>query len=178
MGCMSSTPSSDPVGTNDVAVVTQKAHKATPPAAAKAKATSAASPKNAKEDKQSRAKSPKAATSKPSSPKSGDGEGVKKKKKKTPGKLQGKDLDLTGKGAVTKAGKAYKCELKGNKWMIDNATKAEGTIEIEVTSMRQSVYIFNANEATIVVKGKCNSIAVDKCNKSKVLCDTLVAMLE
>jgi hypothetical protein len=119
----------------------------------------------------------KTSTTKSASHKSSDDDAPQKKEKPPPGKLKDTELDLSAKGAVTKAGKAYKCELMGNKWMVDNATAAEGIIELSVT-MRQSVYIYNANEATIVVNGKCNSIAVDKCFKTKVLCDTLVSMLE
>ena len=158
---MSSSPSDAPAptGVENVAVAVKK--PTSPKAVASPKADvkkTAASPKAAKkeEDSKPRAKSSKTSSSKPSSPKSGGGEAPKKKKKAPPGKLKGKELDLSAKGgAVTKAGKAYKCELKGNKWMVDNATKAEGKIEISVT-MKQSVYIYNANEATIVVNGKCS----------------------
>ena len=65
-----------------------------------------------------------------------------------------------------------------NKWECEYATAEQGTVEINVTSFVQSVYIARCDDATIVVNGKCNSILVDNCRKTKVLVDSCVSTLE
>mmetsp|Transcript_16967 Transcript_16967/g.52086 ORF Transcript_16967/g.52086 Transcript_16967/m.52086 type:complete len:173 (+) Transcript_16967:148-666(+) len=65
-----------------------------------------------------------------------------------------------------------------NKWECEFATKEQGVIEITVESFTHSIYIRKADDATIVVKGKCNSILVDDCNKSKVLIQSCMSTFE
>lgn len=65
-----------------------------------------------------------------------------------------------------------------NKWECEYATAEQGTVEINVTSFVQSVYIARCDDATIVVNGKCNSILVDNCKKTKVLIDSCMSTFE
>jgi hypothetical protein len=73
---------------------------------------------------------------------------------------------------------SYSCELKGKGWIVENATKEQGVIEVEVTSMGQTVAVYGGVEATVVIKGKCNSISVMGCKKTKILCDSVVSYIE
>lgn len=65
----------------------------------------------------------------------------------------------------------------GTKWIVEGQT---GMIEIKADqlSTKHSVQIFNCVGATIVVDGKCNTIAIDKCKKTQVLFQEVLATCE
>lgn len=51
-------------------------------------------------------------------------------------------------------------------------------VEVVVEDKNQSVYIYNCNDATINITGKCKGVCVDGCKKARVLLDTTVSSLE
>ena len=66
----------------------------------------------------------------------------------------------------------------GSKWLVENQSDAEGVITVRITEMKETVYIYGCMGATIDIKGKCKSIVVDGCKKTKVLFDTAMASCE
>ena len=65
-----------------------------------------------------------------------------------------------------------------SKWVVENQTDAGGVLEVKVTDKKESVYIYGCVGATISIMGKCKSIVVDGCKKTKVLFDTAMASCE
>lgn len=75
-------------------------------------------------------------------------------------------------------GKTPRLELEGGrKWVIEHHT-GNRDLSVEITDVKQSVYIYNCSECTIQVNGKLNAITVDKCNKTGILFETTVASFE
>jgi len=69
-----------------------------------------------------------------------------------------------------------KCELgMAGKWSVENQ---DGPCEVEITNMKQMVYIYGCIGATITIKGKCKSITLDSCSKTKVYFDEVFASFE
>ena len=68
--------------------------------------------------------------------------------------------------------------LAGNKWQIEHQTGGVITLEADKVSIKQSVYIYNCEGATIVVNGKVNSITVDGCKKTKVIFENALSCCE
>lgn len=70
-----------------------------------------------------------------------------------------------------------KCELgpDGMKWQVENQ---DGNCTVEISNMKQMVYIYGCIGATITVKGKCKSITIDNCQKCKVYFDEVFASAE
>jgi len=69
-----------------------------------------------------------------------------------------------------------KCELgMGGKWAVECQ---DGPCEVEITNMKQMVYIYGCIGATITIKGKCKSITIDSCSKTKVYFDEVFASCE
>jgi adenylyl cyclase-associated protein len=62
------------------------------------------------------------------------------------------------------------------KWIIENYK--DETLNVEIESMKQSVYMFNCTGTTLVVKGKVNSITLDTCKKCGVVFDDLLASVD
>ena len=56
----------------------------------------------------------------------------------------------------------------GSKWLVENQTDKYGVIEVLITEMKETVYIYGCAGATINIKGKCKSIVVDGCKKTQV----------
>lgn len=79
-------------------------------------------------------------------------------------------------GAKAAVKKDPVCELQRDKWMVEY--QGEGVCEVKVSNPKQQVYIYKCEGSTIVISGKCKSIAVDSCKKSKVLFDTAVSSCE
>lgn len=67
--------------------------------------------------------------------------------------------------------------LEGNKWMIENFEKEASPIEIEA-SLTQSVLISRCSNATIIIRGKANAVAVDNTKRVNVVVDTLVSSVD
>lgn len=73
-----------------------------------------------------------------------------------------------------------RCEYQnqGKKWLVENQTGANGVVEVAITDVKQSVYISGCGDATINVVGKCKSVMIDGCKKTKVLFDDCVSACE
>ncbi|CAM9626675.1 unnamed protein product [Chrysoparadoxa australica] len=69
-------------------------------------------------------------------------------------------------------------QVAGNKWIVENQGKEQGVITVEVTDTKHSVYIYGCVDVVIDVKGKCKSIAIDGCKKTKVLLDDAISSVE
>lgn len=63
----------------------------------------------------------------------------------------------------------------GNKWAVENQTDA---VEVTIGDLKESVYVFGCVGATINVSGKCKSIIVDSCKRTKVFFDNAFASCE
>eukprot|EP01119_Soliformovum_irregulare_P006967 TRINITY_DN19377_c0_g1_i1.p1 TRINITY_DN19377_c0_g1~~TRINITY_DN19377_c0_g1_i1.p1 ORF type:complete len:161 (+),score=41.56 TRINITY_DN19377_c0_g1_i1:117-599(+) len=67
--------------------------------------------------------------------------------------------------------------LNGNKWNVDNV-KTKEPVTINITENKQSVDIFKAEGAVIIVKGKCTSITINNCKKTGIVFDDVIASVE
>jgi adenylyl cyclase-associated protein len=63
----------------------------------------------------------------------------------------------------------------GAKWVVENQTSY---CEVQIGSIKETVYIFGCAGATIDVKGKCKSIVIDSCKKVNVIFDIAIASCE
>lgn len=68
------------------------------------------------------------------------------------------------------------CE-QGRKWVIENQV-GNREIVIDQTEPRQTVYIYNCSGSTIQVRGKVNAITMDKCSRTGLLFEQVVATCE
>lgn len=66
----------------------------------------------------------------------------------------------------------------GSKWAVENQTEANGVVDVTIGDMKETVYIYGCAGATINVIGKCKSIIIDSCKKTKVLFDIAFASCE
>lgn len=80
--------------------------------------------------------------------------------------------------AVMKGPPKLEFQNAGSKWLVENQTEKEGIVEVKITEMKETVYIYGCEGATITIKGKCKSIVVDGCKKTKVFFDTAMASCE
>eukprot|EP01041_Mallomonas_annulata_P003357 gene3357-6647_t len=64
------------------------------------------------------------------------------------------------------------------KWVVENQTADSGVVTITIGAMKQTVYIFNCIDASINITGKCKSVIIDSCKKSKVYYDNIMASCE
>ncbi|KAK8800554.1 hypothetical protein WA158_006872 [Blastocystis sp. Blastoise] len=71
--------------------------------------------------------------------------------------------------------KAPLCELKGNKWAVENQTSK---LTVATTSINENVYIYNCKNATIFVQNKCKGIVIDHCTRTNVVADNLITTCE
>ena len=70
--------------------------------------------------------------------------------------------------------KPARCELIGNKWMIENITdKQEITAELN-----QTIYVVGCIGAQIVIHKKCKNLIVDGCKKTVVVFDKCMSSVE
>ncbi|KAI9293458.1 hypothetical protein K502DRAFT_306314 [Neoconidiobolus thromboides FSU 785] len=80
-------------------------------------------------------------------------------------------------GKVTPASiKEAETKLDGHKWLVQY--HQSGMITVEPTEFKQLVYIFNCNNTTIEIRGKCNGVILDSCKKSGVVLDTAIASVD
>eukprot|EP00168_Porphyra_purpurea_P015999 TRINITY_DN506_c0_g2_i1.p1 TRINITY_DN506_c0_g2~~TRINITY_DN506_c0_g2_i1.p1 ORF type:complete len:835 (-),score=335.72 TRINITY_DN506_c0_g2_i1:1645-4149(-) len=77
------------------------------------------------------------------------------------------------------AKKAYppKCELSGKKWAVEYQEGAKELV-VEVTSIKQSVYVYKCNKSTLQIKGKPNSICIDACSKVDVVFENALSSFD
>jgi adenylyl cyclase-associated protein len=67
-------------------------------------------------------------------------------------------------------------ELEANKWIIENYTGEH--LVLNKVETQQVVYIYNCNQVTIKVNGKVTAITMDKCIKTGLVMDSVVANAE
>eukprot|EP00878_Enallax_costatus_P031269 GHUV01034183.1.p1 GENE.GHUV01034183.1~~GHUV01034183.1.p1 ORF type:complete len:432 (+),score=154.97 GHUV01034183.1:2250-3545(+) len=63
------------------------------------------------------------------------------------------------------------------KWVIENQVGHQELI-VNIKDPKQSVYIYNCSGSVVQVKGKCNAISVDKCKKTGVVYENVIAACE
>ena len=66
----------------------------------------------------------------------------------------------------------------GAKWLVENQSAEAGVVQIEISDLKQNVYIYGCIGATIDVKGKCKSIVLDNCKKTNVNFDEVFSTFE
>jgi len=76
-----------------------------------------------------------------------------------------------------------KCEYqdRGCKWNVENQTKDTcegGVCKVEVTDVKQQVYIYKCENVTIQIIGKCKSVILDSCTKCGVVFDNVISACE
>lgn len=83
------------------------------------------------------------------------------------------------RAAATVKGPA-RCEYQnqGKKWVVEYQSSANGVVEVAITDVRQSVYVSGCIDATINIVGKCKSVMIDGCKKTRVLFDDCVSACE
>ena len=87
---------------------------------------------------------------------------------------------LSVSGPVNKGPQAkgpVKLELDGKKWMVENFTGRHDLL-IDDTQMTQSVNVYRCDDCVLIIKGKINSITVDKCKKFSIVFDSIVSVVE
>jgi adenylyl cyclase-associated protein len=65
-----------------------------------------------------------------------------------------------------------------SKWLVEYQTEAAGAVDVPINDKKETVYIFGCIGANIIVSGKCKSIVIDSCKKTKVTFDKLMASCE
>jgi len=78
---------------------------------------------------------------------------------------------------VEEAPKKQSFGLQGQKWVAEGQTTTQ-TIFADKITTKQTVYIFNCIGATIKVDGKCNTITIDGCKNTTVICNDVLALVE
>jgi len=89
-----------------------------------------------------------------------------------PPKSSGKEA-----GAKASATKPPKFALEGNKWSVEWQVDNKNIV-IEEPEAKHTVYIYKCKGSVVQVKGKVNSIAVDDCQKTAIVFDTVVSCVE
>lgn len=85
------------------------------------------------------------------------------------------NLSLETKSAPIKG--AEKLCLEGKKWVVENF-KGRHDLVLNDTYMQQSINVYNCEDCVLTVKGKINSITVDKCKKFGIVFDAIVSVVE
>lgn len=67
--------------------------------------------------------------------------------------------------------------LEGKKWMVENF-KGRQDLLLDDTYLQQSVNVYQCEDCVLTVKGKVNSITVDKCKKFGIVFDSIVSVVE
>jgi adenylyl cyclase-associated protein len=70
-----------------------------------------------------------------------------------------------------------KMECAGDKWTVENY-EGNTSIDVNIESVKQTVYIRKCDNSLINIKGKCNSVFMDDCQRSVLVFDTVVAACE
>ncbi|PRW32688.1 cyclase-associated 1 [Chlorella sorokiniana] len=81
-----------------------------------------------------------------------------------------------GKAAAAAGPPRVECE-QGRKWVVENQV-GNREIAIDQTDPKQTVYIYNCSGSTIQVRGKVNAITLDKCSRTGLLFEAVVATCE
>ena len=105
---------------------------------------------------------------------------------KNPALRTANPVPASGKESLTKvsttptapaANKKPVFELEEKKWKIEYQIKQNNLI-IENTDIKQTVYVYQCNKCTVIVKGKVNSIIVDSCQRVDLLFDDVLSTVE
>lgn len=87
-------------------------------------------------------------------------------------------LNENNKTVPTAASKGNeKLCLEGKKWLVENF-KGKHDLMVNDTYMQQSVNIYQCEDCVLTVKGKVNSITIDKCKKFGIVFDGIVSVVE
>ncbi|CAG9530317.1 unnamed protein product [Cercopithifilaria johnstoni] len=65
----------------------------------------------------------------------------------------------------------------GKQWNVEYY-KNNNNVMVEVSNMKQTVYVFKCENTVIQIKGKVNSVTLDSCKKTSVVFDSLLSQLE
>uniref|UniRef100_A0A1I7V7Y5 Adenylyl cyclase-associated protein n=1 Tax=Loa loa TaxID=7209 RepID=A0A1I7V7Y5_LOALO len=65
----------------------------------------------------------------------------------------------------------------GKQWNVEYY-KNNNSVMVEVSDMKQTVYVFKCENSVIQIKGKVNSITLDSCKKTSVVFDSLLSQFE
>uniref|UniRef100_A0A383VPJ4 C-CAP/cofactor C-like domain-containing protein n=1 Tax=Tetradesmus obliquus TaxID=3088 RepID=A0A383VPJ4_TETOB len=63
------------------------------------------------------------------------------------------------------------------KWVVEWQV-GQKELLVNVADPKQSVYIYNCSDCVVQVKGKCNAISIDKCKKTGVVFEDVIASCE
>ncbi|TYZ69022.1 hypothetical protein PybrP1_006506 [[Pythium] brassicae (nom. inval.)] len=80
--------------------------------------------------------------------------------------------------AAPKVTKPPVCEQRNGNWQIEYQTGATGPVVVKDITMKQQVYVFGCENATIVLEGKAKNIVLDSCKKTKLVFDDAVSSVE
>ena len=84
----------------------------------------------------------------------------------------------TAAAATPAVQKPPRTELENYKnWAVEHH-KGNREIVIEITDMKQTVYIYKCENSVVQIKGKVNSITVDGCKKTSVAFENLLGQIE
>ncbi|OQR99830.1 adenylyl cyclase-associated protein [Thraustotheca clavata] len=67
------------------------------------------------------------------------------------------------------------CEIRNGNWFVAHQ---KDIFTLSDVNLKQQVYIFNCNQATLIIEGKAKTIALDKCTKTKLIFDSAVSSIE
>ncbi|KDO35410.1 hypothetical protein SPRG_00260 [Saprolegnia parasitica CBS 223.65] len=67
------------------------------------------------------------------------------------------------------------CEIRNGNWFVAHQ---KDVFTLSDVNLKQQVYIFNCNQATLIIEGKAKTIALDKCTKTKLIFDSAVSSVE
>lgn len=102
---------------------------------------------------------------------------------KNPGLRQGpapfkpvsKPVSFANSAAAAAVDKPPNFTRDGKKWLIEYQ-KGKHDLVVDGAEMNNVVYMFKCTDSTVTVKGKINSIFLDSCKKSSIVCDNLVSI--
>ncbi|TDH72682.1 hypothetical protein CCR75_002757 [Bremia lactucae] len=76
-----------------------------------------------------------------------------------------------------KVAKPALCVERNGNWQIEYQTGPE-PLTVSSINMKQQVYIFGCDSATILLEGKAKNIVLDSCKKTKLIFDNAVSSIE
>ncbi|DBA00337.1 TPA: LOW QUALITY PROTEIN: hypothetical protein N0F65_001532 [Lagenidium giganteum] len=78
---------------------------------------------------------------------------------------------------VAKVAKTPVCEERNGNWAIENQV-AGAPVTVSNLTIKQQVYVYGCDSATIILEGKAKNIVLDGCKKTKLLFDSAVSSIE
>lgn len=88
-----------------------------------------------------------------------------------------KPTPVSAPSAAPKAKKEPHLALNDKKWMVEYFEN-NPMVEVNVTHMKQTVYVFKCSNSTIQVKGKVNSVILDNCKKVGLVLETALSTVD